>query len=522
MQTLRAYRGLALLVGTLAACTPPPGSLLPSGARTSAAIAAADLRDRIEFLASDSLRGRETGSPGIDIAADYLATELARLGLRPAGDGGTYFQRVPLDRRSPSASVTVNGGPGSGILTDEEILPVSGIAGLPDASRLTGSGPLIFGGHLLDAPLGAEELTADQLAGAIIILRLNPPAGIDPTAAQPRFAMAGLFSPGSPASAVLLVSEEGEEELWDYASEIAAKGAISLVSSASPTGPTAPPFFLITREAAERLLGSPLDGSRLPRTGLGTFEYSLANDVERIEGRNVIAVFPGGEAELASEYVSLGAHYDHVGVGAPLNGDSIYNGADDNASGTAALLEVAEALAHLPQGQRPSRSVLFAWVTAEESGLLGSEYFTDRPTVRRESITSHINLDMIGRSHPDSIYSVGSRRIASELGEIVEAVNSRQSQPFVFNFEYDAPGHPEQVYCRSDHYSYARYGIPIVFLTTGLHDQYHAPSDEADLIDYDKAARVSSLVFDITMALANRPTRPNVDQAVPPLGTPCM
>jgi hypothetical protein len=518
---IRWFGGVTALTVALAACTPAPGSLAPAGATTDAAIGADDMRHRIEVLAHDSLRGRDTGTPEIDLAAEYIAGELTRLGLRPVGDGGTFFQRVPLERRSTSASVSVADGPGSGTLTADEILPVSGIGGLPNTSRLAGSGPLVFGGHLIDSPLGADELAAEQLAGAVVIVRLNPPAGVDPNTAPPRIAMAALFSPVSTASAVLLVAEEAEEGFWDYASEIAAKGAIFPQSSSGSSGPTAPPFFLITPAAAERLLGASLAQASLPRAGLGTLEFSIEENVERFDGRNVVAVLTGADPARAGEYVSLGAHYDHVGVGTPLDGDSIFNGADDNASGTAALLEVAEALAYLPQERRPSRSVLFAWVTAEESGLLGSEYFTDRPTVRRESIISHINLDMIGRNHPDTLYSVGSRRISTELGEIVETVNARRPRPFVFNFEYDAPGHPEQIYCRSDHYNYARYGIPILFLTTGLHDQYHAPSDEAELIDADKAARVTSLVYEITVELANRASRPVIDQTVPPIGAPC-
>jgi Zn-dependent M28 family amino/carboxypeptidase len=332
--------------------------------------------------------------------------------------------------------------------------------------------------------------------------------------------LATLFSAASPAVAVILIAEESEEEFWDYAVDINRKGSLSLAGAADE-GAQAPPFFLVTPEAAETLLGASLADARQPRADLGTFEFSIDERVEAVDAWNVAAVFPGRDPARASEYVALGAHYDHVGIGSPVDGDSIYNGADDNASGTSALLEIAERLAHLPAAERPARSILFVWNTAEESGLLGSEHFTDRPTVARESIVAHMNLDMIGRNHPDSLFSVGSRRLSTELGTVVERVNSAQARPFFFDYSYDVPGHPEQIYCRSDHYSYARYGIPIVFLTTGLHDQYHAPSDQQELIDPEKLARVSSLVYDITMELANLPQRPRVDQPVPPLGAPC-
>lgn len=504
------------------ACAPSPASISPAGGSTSAEISAVDLRERIGVLAHDSLGGRDTGTPGIDMAAEYLASEVRRLGLRPAGDDGGFFQNVPLERRITRATVTLTGPAGTRTLGPEEVLPVSGLGGLPDASRQSGSGPLIFGGHIIDSDLDGTELDLQQLSGAIVIVRLNPAPGIDPTTTPPRPAMAALLSPVSPASAVLLVAEETEVEFWEYVSEVSMKGSFSLADNSSPTGPTAPPFFLISTEGAERLIGVPLSEARRPRTDLGTMQYSINEEVTHIQGRNVIGVIPGRDPMRRDEYVTLGAHYDHVGIGTPENGDSIYNGADDNASGTAALLEIAEGLAHLPPNQRPARSILFAWVTAEESGLLGSEYFTDNPTIPRESMIAHINLDMVGRNHPDSIFSVGSRRIATELGEIVEEVNRRQARPFIFDFEFDQPGHPEQIYCRSDHYNYARFGIPIVFLTTGLHDQYHAPSDEAALIDYAKAARVASLVMDVAVELANREAGPRVDQPVPPLGMPCM
>jgi hypothetical protein len=405
-------------------------------------------------------------------------------------------------------------------LGSDEILPVSGIGGLPEASRMSGSGPLIFGGHLVDAPLGANELSPEQLRGAVVIVRLGPPPGVNPDIQPPRLPMATLFSPMSPAAAVLLVAEESEAEFWSYAVGVSRNGAVSLVDSGAGE-PKAPPFFLITVPAAERLLGAPLSGSRLPRTNLGTLQYSIEENVERIRGRNVVAILPGSDPARSGEYVALGAHYDHVGVGAPVNGDSIYNGADDNASGSAVLLEVAESFAGLPAAQRPARSVLFSWFTGEESGLLGSEFLTDHLPVRRESVVAHINMDMVGRNSPDTLFSVGSRKLSTEFGDLVEAVNARQARPFIFDFEYDTPGHPEQIYCRSDHYNFARFGIPILFLTTGLHPQYHQPSDELVLIDNDKLARVATLVKDLTLEVANQSSRLRVDRPVPPLGSPC-
>jgi hypothetical protein len=524
----RLAQASALVSLTLAACAPAPATLQPTGAQlapepgqTRAAIDAEDLRLRIGILAHDSLRGRDTGSPGIAAAARYITSELERLGLRPAGDNGSYLHSVPLQRRMTQLTASLVGQSGTVTLGADEILSVSGIGGLPRTTRESGEGALVYAGHLVDPTIGARELDPARLRNAAVIIRLSPPEGVDPATAAPRMALTALFGPASPVAAILLVAEEGEEDFWHYADDIARKGAVTL-GDHSASGPEGPPFFLITAALAERLAGVPLAAAREPRVDLGTLRFSMTSRVEPVEAWNVAAIFPGRDPARAGEHVGLGAHYDHIGVGRPVDGDSIYNGADDNASGTAALLEVAEALAHLPADQRPARSILIVWKTGEEHGLLGSEHFTDHPTVPRQSIIAHLNLDMVGRNHPDSLMVVGSRRIATGLGDLVDRVNQRQPRPFFFDYTYDVPGHPEQIYCRSDHYSYARYGIPITFFTTGLHEDYHLPSDLPEKIDKDKVARVSSLVLDVTMELANSPARPRVDRPVPPLGAPCQ
>lgn len=504
----------------LGACMAAPASLQPLPGPTEAAISPDDMRLRLGIIAADSMMGRDTGSPGAAATARYLAAEMARLRLQPAGDNGSYLQSVPLQlRRTTSTATAFLEASEPATLDVTQILPVSGLGGLPQASRSSGRGPLIFGGHILDAIEEKDEIGLDRLNNAVVIIRMGLPEGIDPATIEPRLPMASLFSPMSPAAAVLLIAEESEEGFWQYAADTERKGAVELATPS--TDPTAPPFFMITRETAEQLLGTGLESARLPRLDLGEFEFAMSDRTEAIEGWNVAAIVPGSDPAFAGEYVGLGAHYDHVGIGIPINGDSIYNGADDNASGTVALLEIAEKLAFRAPRDRPARPTLFVWKTAEEHGLFGSEYFTDHPTVPREQIIAHINLDMVGRNHPDSLGVVGSRRLSTELGDLVDEVNQRQERPFIFDYSFDVPGHPEQIYCRSDHYSYARYGIPIVFFSTGMHEDYHAPSDEIEKIEFEKMARVTEMVYDLTLALGDRPTRPRVDQPVPPLGTPC-
>jgi hypothetical protein len=298
---------------------------------------------------------------------------------------------------------------------------------------------------------------------------------------------------------------------------------------------------------------------------------------EPVKARNVVAILPGSDPRLRGEFVAVGAHNDHLGFGTPVDHDSlrtwnvtanrivearthqtpgtpgggmtpaerasmhinvdslhairparidsVYNGADDDGSGSVGVLEIAEAFAKSPV--KPKRSIVFVWHTGEEAGLLGSQWFTDHPTVDRDSIVAQLNIDMIGRGDafdytgsvmsggPDYLQLVGSRRLSTELGDLVEAVNKTEAHPLQFDYAFDANGHPERIYCRSDHYNYARYGIPITFFTTGLHMDYHQLTDEPQYIDYEHMAHVSQLVHDATMAVANLDHRVVVDKPKP-------
>jgi hypothetical protein len=287
--------------------------------------------------------------------------------------------------------------------------------------------------------------------------------------------------------------------------------------------------------------------------------------------RNVIAILRGTDPALRGEYVSLTAHNDHVGfdhapvdhdslrafnrimrpMGAdspireptseewmrihalldslrrahPPRLDSIRNGADDDGSGTVSILEIAEAIA---RGALPRRSILFVSHTGEEDGLVGSRWYTDHATVPLDSVIGEIDQDMVGRGMstdyphdgtgpggPTYLEVIGAKRLSRQFGEALDSANAHQPQPFVFNLEYDQPGHPLQYYCRADHFSYARYGIPAVALSRGEHLDYHQVTDEAQYIDYVDLARVSKMVFDMTTMLANAPERPRLDVPKP-------
>jgi Zn-dependent M28 family amino/carboxypeptidase len=295
-------------------------------------------------------------------------------------------------------------------------------------------------------------------------------------------------------------------------------------------------------------------------------------------GRNVVAILPGSDPRLSGEYVAIGAHNDHLPmaevavdhdslkvfnliarpqgadgdqtktpspeqwkrINAMIDSlhkrhggarrDSIYNGADDDGSGTVSVLEIAEAFA---RGiVKPRRSILFIWHAGEEKGLWGSEYFTDHPTVPRDSIVAELNMDMVGRGQPADVTGtakdgapihgaanylqlIGSHRLSTELGDLVEQVNTDNKLGFTFDYALDADGHPENIYCRSDHAEYARYGIPIVFFTTGGHADYHQVTDEPQYIQYGHMAKVDELVFDLALRVAGLDHRVRVDKPKP-------
>ena len=334
--------------------------------------------------------------------------------------------------------------------------------------------------------------------------------------------------------------------------------------------------LLISSATAEKLLGASLDSLERGTTGkpLGG-QVKFSGIPTAAPSRNVVAILPGSDPRLSKEYVAIGAHNDHLGVrpGAeavdhdslrlvnavarpegdnkpaksltsgqratihqeleslrrvrPPRPDSIFNGADDDGSGSVTVLEIAEALA---RGQeRPKRSILFVWHTAEEKGLYGSQWFTDHPTVPRDSIVAQLNMDMVGRGRasdmegggPNALGLVGSRRLSTELGDLIERANRRRQPAFEIDYRYDANGHPDNVYCRSDHYMYARYGIPIAFFSTGLHRDYHQVTDEPQYIDYEHMARVAGFVRDVALGVANLDHRLVVDKPKPDPKAPC-
>ena len=518
-------------------------------ARTQAAITPADLMTRLYLYADDSMMGRLAGSEYDLKATAYIASEFKRLGLQPAGDSGGYFQNVPLVKRQldPASSISIDG---TALRVWDDFVPRD-----PGrATRAFDGAPVVYAGVLGDSTM----ISPDQAAGKFLVVASRSFQQVNRGAIIARY------------RAATGIAVTGLENFPPQAINFFRSPQTTLKDSPAPTADTTglPLYIYVNAAAARALLGAPLDSVKPGAPGK-TVHGTIAFAEVAAPARNVVAILPGSDPKLRGEYLALGAHNDHVGfdndavdhdsirayndavrklaLAAPTHRvtpdqvqqvhvnvdslhrahaarrDSIFNGADDDGSGTVGLLEIAEAFAAAKGAARPKRSLLFVSHTGEELGLYGSQYFTDHPTVTRDSIVAQLNMDMIGRGRPDDengggpgyLQLIGTRRLSTELGDLIEAVNKARKQPFTFDYQFDASGHPEQYYCRSDHYMYARYGIPIAFFTTGNHRDYHQVTDEPEYIDYDKLAHVSQFVYDIATRVADLDHRVVVDKPKP-------
>ena len=525
-----------------------------AGKPTTADITAADLMTRLYVFADDSMMGRQVGTRYNLMGTSYIESEVRRIGLQPAGDNGGYFQNLPLYTYSFDSTSSVSVGDEK-LTVATDFLPIA-----RDERRIALDGvPVVYAGAGNDS---TSWISGDDMAGKIVVLNIAAPGVLPPGSATLRSRVAR-------AAVVFVVS-------LDRVPTGQKSGALrtqSLQRDGAP--PASTPSVLITERVATLLFG-PLDGVKAGAAGKA-LSGTIILRKEQAPGRNVVALLPGSDPILRNQYVAIGAHNDHIGfnnrpadhdsirafnmIARPqgadsppvmnatddqkariraitdslhaLHGarrDSIANGADDDGSGTVSVLEIAESFAAAKT--KPRRSILFVWHAGEEAGLWGSEFFTDHPTVPRDSIVAQLNMDMVGRGAaaditgesktggllhggPGYLQLVGSRRLSTELGDLMESVNTKGKYGFNFDYGMDANGHPQNIYCRSDHYEYARYGIPIVFMTTGGHSDYHQVTDEPQYIDYAHMTQIATFVKEVATTVANLDHRIVVDKAKP-------
>ena len=485
---------LAALPGLAAAQRQRPA------ARGAASITIADVQRRIAIIADDSMLGRATPSPQLDAVAAYVAGEFQRFGLKPGGDSGTYFQHYPLEvlRFDPeSSTIRITGRTPGMWRGGQDVLLVEG---QPLAGAAAGPAVVITG----SADAGGT-LDSAGVAGKIVFLAYGP--GLNAIAAKvlPLRPLAIMLVAGFPDS--IWARLPGHEV------------SVSVRNPSAEGGPGVPAVFAVRTATAGALFaqgGVSVDSLRAwgdrplaarSLTGV-TLQLDVRGRMQHASAPNTIGILEGSDAALKQEYVLVTAHMDHIGTPSagegctPRGADSICNGADDDGSGTVAVIELAQAFASA--SGRPKRSLVFMTVSGEERGLWGSGYFADHPTVALADVIADLNIDMVGRNAKDTVAVIG--REHSNLGGTLDSVAAAHRE---LNIKPVGDLWPQEgLFFRSDHYNFAKKGVPILFFTTGLHPDYHQVSDSPDKIDAEKEARFARLVFYLGLAVANTTQRP--------------
>lgn len=469
------------------------------------------IRMAVNFLASDSMKGRPTPGTELDRAAAWIAGRFESEGLPPVHD--TYYQDIGFCRYELVGvnflAIVRDGRQTMNFRLREDYTPFVS----------TGSGPAeggaVFAGYGITAPeFGYDDYASVDVKGRIVVVLLSEPGQVSPD--RDFFNGRALTRHAGVQEKQRNAAEHGAVALVVVSADASSPGDLGWPEPGdSVSGMDGPLIYcrdpenrLPAVQAGEtvirELFGDPdslrrlrdrIDRDRKPvvfQMPGRTVALNVSMEGKPVGGRNVIAVLEGSDPELRDEAVVIGAHYDHLGSRASTSGDGIYNGADDNASGTAGMLAVARAFATFTEN--PARSVIFMAFAGEELGMLGSESYLRQPLWPIDKTVAMLNLDMISRNHPDSLTVFGVRQCPA-LGKVIRKQN-RHTGFSIYT------GRPNQGMGGSDHAGFYRQGVPSVFFFTGLHDDYHKPSDEPDRIDPEKAARVARLVFLTAWSLA--------------------
>jgi hypothetical protein len=518
----------------------PALKISPEEKRFAEQITAQQLSDYLHFVASDEMEGRNTPSRGLDLTAKFIATLLKRWGFKPAGDNGTFFQTMDLSTYKINAASTAVSIDGKALAWGTDFLanPTSGSVA---------NAPLVFGG----AGWFVKSKNLDPLSGVdvkgkvVVVYAEGTPRGINFQQLR-ALGQAGTdymdpasYAAQKGAAGVIMLSTAATRNTWDRSRGQRETGGNFQVEKFR-TGGVNIPVVTLSQSASEALLaGSGTDLAVLAKAYPTADAFPAANltksatitvtaDAVRATTQNVVALWEGSDPVLKNEMVAVGAHYDHVGVNPNAPGpDKIWNGADDDGSGTVAVLAIAEALANTPK--RPKRSTLLVWHTGEEKGLWGSRYFNENPTVNIKNVIAQLNIDMIGRSKKpgntetrdkdlsgeNSIYVIGKDMMSSALGAVVDGTNSGYLN-LEYDTRYDDPKDTNRFFFRSDHFNYAVNGIPIAFWFDGVHVDYHGAGDHPDKIDYAKMEKITRTIGITLLKLAEMKERPKIDKQLPP------
>ena len=499
-------------VGVLGACGPAGASREGTAAaesdpvRSRAVAEAAgtiteeDFAYRVGVIAHDSMGGRDTPSAGLEATASWIASEFERFGLRGGAEDGGFVQRYPLRSKTVDVASSYVSAGSVTLAYGVDVAPLGA-----DADSFEGTAEVV----VLSGSTGSVRALGDDLAGRHVVVLGN-------RASSGRATMQLAVAASSARPASVWVASRVDDATWDAGVKRAFGSSVSkgwgdpgLERSPSP------PMLGVRARALDRLLDElgvdvgPLrareaEAVRIDAApgGQATLRHMVRS--EALAAPNVVGVLDGGDPRLADEFVVFSAHMDHLGTGtADANGDSIFNGADDDASGTAAVMEIAEAMAALTTA--PGRSTVFLLVSGEEGGLWGSEWYADHPSAPIEQFVADFNADMVGRNWGDTIVAIG--REHSDLGVTLDRVVEAHPELGMMAVDDLWPG--ERFYFRSDHFNFARRGVPVLFFFNGTHDDYHGLDDEADRIDAEKGARVARLLYYLGLEVADAHERPS-------------
>ncbi|WP_158825554.1 M28 family peptidase [Mucilaginibacter lacusdianchii] len=505
----------AALVAALGACAQKNATAV----KYAQYISVQDAKKQLTIIASDAMEGRETGKPGADRAAKYLAGEYKKLGLLPANKG-SFFLDVPLTVTAFNfKSLAINGK----ALTYGTDYSTAGGAGTQNIK----TNEVVFVGYGTE-----EEVAAADLTGKTVLIIGETKPGTATDANQQRRGVNTIAVRRKNPALILVVAPvrpgmAGKTSERTSLRKDATQGGSNAQGAANAAGRAI--AITISPATANDLVkasGKTYDDLKAAATqatvAAQTFKADVSADYETVvndaKAVDIVAYMPGSDPKLKDEVVVFSAHYDHIGMlpeGTP--GDRINNGADDDGSGTTGILEIARAFSAAKKaGKGPRRTLLFLGNVGEEKGLLGSEYYSEHPVFPLEKTVADLNIDMIGRrdpaheGKPDYCYLIGSDKLSTTLHKISENANSTYTK-LAIDYKYNDPKDPERIYYRSDHYNFAKHNIPIVFYFDGVHADYHRVSDEVDKIDFPLLVKRAQLTFYTGWELANRVERPSVD-----------
>jgi len=484
-----------------------------------------NIRANLEFLASDELEGRDTGSRGEALAASYISSELQKYGLKSYSDEG-YWQWFNLssygfDKNSSFSLIDDHGN-----IIHRLEYEIDFVGSAKYAGELDTTVSLVFAGYgITSEKYGYDDYDEIDVTGKVVLLYSGEPESEDSSyfdgeRESPYASSLNKMMTAKEHGAIGAIILSGWEKDfgWDKIVSHMNKGVLRLNEKTDNKPGKKFPIVTINEQAMETIFNhakysyQDLRSFVNSNSYLPKFEFDdkikinwQIREQATVTSRNILAVVEGLDPDLKHEYVAIGAHYDHIG----MSGEDVYNGADDNASGTVAIIEAGKALALTAKNKR---SILIVLHSAEEKGLLGSKYLTDNLSVI-DNIIAYINLDMVGRGSSDSIYSIGSDKISYKFHRIIEEVNS-ETVNLHFNYKFNDLSDPKRFYYRSDHYSYARKGIPSVFFFDNAMEDCHKITDDAYKINYEKVSRIADLTYNLALRLANMDERFEVDDLV--------